>query len=553
LIVTVAIVLSACGGGGGGDDGGNVPPPPSSETVTVSGRISFDRAPFASAADSGLDIANPIESPAREVIVEAIDSASNSILATTTTDESGDYSLDVPVNRSVFIRAKAQMLKDDAAPTWNFRVLNNTNSDALYALDSSAFNSGTADSTRNLRATTGWGGSSYTGTRAAAPFAILDTVYQAKALVLSADEDTAFPELNLFWSPDNRPASPLCPDDGNIETMFYTGGDLSDRCTPSEDLPAGIYVLGDFASGGGDTDEFDQHVIAHELGHYYEDQFSRSDSIGGEHGDPGAPFLDMRVAFGEGWGNAYSGMALNDPVYRDSSMGVDTDFDFDIEDDFTDAEGWYSEMSVAEIIWDIYDSGTESGDTLALGFGPIHDVMTGPQVTTEALTSIYTFAEGFRTEHPSDATAINALLNGEGIFGRGEFGQDETNFAGLEETTEPIYVEIALNGEPKIVCTNGSSDGNKAGNNRFLRFDLGSASLVAIQAAATPSGGNQGALDPDIFVYRRGDLVVSGAMEGTTETIAARQFDAGTYVLEVYDFGNTNSSVRCMSISITGG
>ena len=51
-------------------------------------------------------------------------------------------------------RASAQMLKTDAAPTWNFRVLNNTNADALYVLDGAAFNSGTANSTRNLRAPT---------------------------------------------------------------------------------------------------------------------------------------------------------------------------------------------------------------------------------------------------------------------------------------------------------------------------------------------------------------------------------------------------------------
>ena len=36
------------------------------------------------------------------------------------------------------------------------------------------------------------------------------------------------------------------------------------------------------AEVGTDTDEFDQHVIAHEFGHYIEHNFSRADNIGGE-------------------------------------------------------------------------------------------------------------------------------------------------------------------------------------------------------------------------------------------------------------------------------
>ena len=33
-----------------------------------------------------------------------------------------------------------------------------------------------------------------------------------------------------------------------------------------------------------DTDEYDRHVVVHEWFHYFEDHFSRSDSMGGVHG-----------------------------------------------------------------------------------------------------------------------------------------------------------------------------------------------------------------------------------------------------------------------------
>ena len=66
-----------------------------------------------------------------------------------------------------------------------------------------------------------------------------------------------------------------------------------------------------------DTDEYDASVIAHEWGHYYQSAFSRDDSPGGAHS--GGDRLDRRVAFSEGWGNAWSGIALARSNYTDSS------------------------------------------------------------------------------------------------------------------------------------------------------------------------------------------------------------------------------------------
>ena len=57
----------------------------------------------------------------------------------------------------------------------------------------------------------------------------------------------------------------------------------------------------------GPTDEYDDHVVVHEWAHYFEANFSRSDSIGGDHASDNV--LDIRLAFGEGFGNAYSAMA----------------------------------------------------------------------------------------------------------------------------------------------------------------------------------------------------------------------------------------------------
>ncbi len=125
----------------------------------------------------------------------------------------------------------------------------------------------------------------------AAPFAILDSIYQAMKKVRDADSSAVFPKLKANWSIYNVPAG--------------TGSEYELRSgligTTHFDGDGNLYILGDADS---DTDEYDDHVIIHEWGHYFEQSFSRADSIGGPHGS--GDRLDIRVAFGEGWENAFS-------------------------------------------------------------------------------------------------------------------------------------------------------------------------------------------------------------------------------------------------------
>jgi len=543
-----AVALAACGGGGGG---GGTPPPTS---VTISGHITFDRIPLDPTFGNGLDPAHTVVSPAREVTVQAIDAGNSAVLATATTDDAGAYSVTVPVSRNVLIRARAEMVKMGTAPTWDFSVHNNTNAGALYALDGAAASSGTTNSTRDLHAPSGFGVTSYTGERAAAPFAILDTVFRAKQLILSATPTTAFPALSLFWSEDNRPtAGRFCPSDGDIGTTSYIvfTGEQDDCTPPRTNNTDGIYILGDFTIG--DTDEFDESVLAHEFGHYVEDRFGRSDSIGGEHGGSDS-LLDLRVAFGEGWGNAFSSMVRNDPIYRDSFGGVSDDFQIDMESDDQLNEGWFSEASVEEILWDLFDPANEPGDDIQLGFAPIYSVMTGAQVQTDAVTSIYSFAAGLRAANPGSAAQIDDLLTNEKIFGRDDFGAGETNDAG-DANILPVFKVIMLN-QQMTVCSrspHGNTDANKVGNRVLLRFDNNSARTVTITATgANNVPGAVPATDPDIFVLRRGTLTAFGAETGATETISQQPLVAATYVIEVYDFNITGTLPRCMTVSIQG-
>ena len=142
----------------------------------------------------------------------------------------------------------------------------------------------------------------------------------------------------------------------------------------------------------GDTDEFDQSVIAHEFGHYFEDRFGRSDSIGGTRRRSTCSICASPSAKA---GATRSGMALVDPVYRDSQQGMQTDFLIDMEADEPTRAG-SPKLGRRNPVGPVRGPPNEPGDTVALGFTPLFAVMTGRAGTTDALTSIFTFSTALR-------------------------------------------------------------------------------------------------------------------------------------------------------------
>jgi hypothetical protein len=485
------------------------------------------------------------------VTIEAVAAAGQSVLASTTTDASGQFSLNVPAGTDVFLRMKAE-LRRSGSPSWLVSVRDNTAGDALYAVDTTTFNTGSAALRRDLHAGSGWTpGSGYTGTRAAAPLAILDTVWQAMQLVLSAEPGATFPELRMYWSTRNvscneGPAG-FCDGTaaararGEIGTSFYA--------TIGSQGP-GIYVLG---AADSDSDEFDQHVLAHEWGHYYQDQFSRDDSIGGPHSI--TERLDLRVAFSEGWGNAFAGMVRNDPVYRDSFGAQQrSDFAIDVENNAVSFPGWFSEASVQSIFYDLYDSASDAGDGVSLGFGPIHAAMRNPIRNTLAFTSVHVLVNALRASQPAQASAISALAGAQLIATTSDdFGTGETNNGG-DGRNIPIYPPIAPGGT-RQVCSNLPTGGsgavyNKLGNRRYLRFTLAVGGTVQLVARNGRSG-----TDPDIVLYAAG--VERGRAEGSasgTETLT-QALPAGTYVAEIYEYSNVAGTAprgnECFDVTLT--
>lgn len=578
MIVCTAAFMSACGGGsgggsggsgGGGSSSGSTPSPtitptvtpastvtsspmatlapvqtatPSptaapSSVVTISGTVTYDYVPHSSFG-AALNYDNISVKPIRGASIQVL-SSSSQVLAETTSDASGLYSVTVAQNLNVSIRVLAE-LSQSGSPSWDFAVTDNTNGNAQYVLQGSLANSGADNTTRDLHAASGWGGAGYTATRAAAPFAILDSVYEGLQKVLEADPTVVLPPAELRWSILNRAVGGSRAD-GNIGTSFYD---------PSED---NMYILGDENS---DTDEYDKSVIQHEWGHYLEDTLSRSDSIGGSHSLSGS--FDMRLVLSEGFANAFSAIASEQQFYADSGGTLQgRGFRFSLEANSFGNAGWFSENSIGKIIYDIADDNNDGVDTLSAGFAPIYNAMTSSDYSqSTAMISIYLLIAEIKDISSSEVDAVlDALMLEEGLTGSGVYGDGETNDSAANRSfILPVYNNLSIGGTVNVCGNNleGLNEGNGMDARRFIRVNIPSAGSYFI-AASTTLG--TGAKDPDIEVFRRGSRIAvldSGVADSESGSV---NFTSGEYILEVYDFlnidGETGGGSACFDVSIS--
>ncbi len=492
------------------------------EVSTLEGKVTYDHV-LHNTSTNILDYDGAVTANVRGATVELLN-AGGTILQTSSTDENGDYSFTVDFGVAYTVRVKAELKKTGTAPTWDFTVVDNTSSEALYSMESSVSAIGAALTTLNIHAPSGWDGSGLNNARVAAPFAILDSVYEAKEKVVAVDGDIDMVPLKLNWSVNNVAVNGD-KNSGQIGTSHFDGTE--------------IFILGDKVS---DTDEYDGHVVVHEWGHYFEGQHSRSDSIGGPHS--GSDKLDIRVALGEGFGNALSAIVTDDSFYRDSfgSSG----FAINVESNPSGVnKGWFSESSVQSLIYDFYDSNNDGSDTVSLGFGPIYEVLVGGEKTTPAFTSIYSFANQLKLVTPANAGAIDSLLSSQDISVIDDFGTGETNNGG-DARNLPVFSSLTDSGSIQVCSYNTNGDYNKLGNRKYVKVEISTTGSYTFTASGTSSND-----DPDMVVYQQGELEFRSDENGDEST--TRQLSAGTYVMDVYEFSNVQGSGKdtCIDITLT--
>lgn len=496
--------LMACGGGGGG---GAAPPASGTSPRTVTGTVTYDFVPAiydVSSQAGSLNFAGATQKPVRNGIVVVMNGSTT--VATGNTDASGHYSLTFTPPAGATLQVVA--LASSSAPS--IVVQDNTASGAAWGI-SATLGSGSAV---DLHATHGWTGSAYSAaSRLAAPFAVLDSMYTASRAFLAVRPSVAFPALKVNWSPNNAPQTGDKAT-GQIGTSHFS---------PAENQ---IYILG---KEGADTDEFDSHVIVHEWAHYFEKNLSRSDNPGGSHS--GGDILDPRLAFGEGYGNALAAMLLPESLYVDTvwSGGSLRAFGFDAEAAPSPTDdpqpGAFSEYTVMRLLYDLFDSGTnEPFDQVSSGLGVIYDVLTGPEKTTDALTTIASFITGLKAQPGVNAAAVDALL------AHYQIGPITSQWGDGDPGLVDMYTQVASVPYSVNIQFDGSYESNKWQQNQYY-VGTGNGSPITVKTTC--------AQDVDIKVYRSGTLVASALTTSGNETLSFNSLASVKYVVVITGFGTT--------------
>ena len=559
---------SGSGGGSGGDGDGNV----DSSPVTVLGKVSFERVPYSSDG-RGLDYDNITEQPAKRVIVELVGD-DDAVLRTTTTDDNGIYRFtNVAGNLAVSVQAVARMASPStAASLYDISVRDNTENGALWVIRGDE-NTARDKVERNLVASSGWDSASErydNDTRVAGPFAILDTTHRALERMGyftrdASGQDRGFRSpLNYYWSPNNT-STPARFDvrNGFIGSTFYETVLDPNNANNIIFIPnsSSIYVLG---ADGSDTDEYDSSVIAHEFAHYVEDTLARSDSYGGPHSLEDT--LDMRLAYSEGFGNAFATVVTSDELgdaYIDTagpgqSLSRNA-FDLNDRPAVGIEQGWYNELNVTRFLGTYMAQGSNFEKFIAM-------MDSDTYRRTPALLSIHTAGALLKDLYPNDVSLVDSIAADNSITINDIWGTGETNDGGITSAL-PLYNDVTVGQQKTGLCTTGTDSAgtvndrlfNKLGNRVFFRFFANEDSDYEIRVEGQPQGNTDFISDPDLFFFQNGFL---GSSQATFETdqrrieeVSSESFpNNGDVVIDISEFNNLaedrNAGDYCYTVDV---
>lgn len=291
---------------------------------TLSGTVFYEDRPFDRTGFTG---ALPLV-PVRNAPVTIVAGGAS---LETTTDESGQFEVELDA-ASVTVRVRAE----GAIGDHRVEVVDRSRTGEIYELEATVALGEPVELVATLAS--GLGG----------PFNIADVAQQAFSLY-APYVGAAAPTLTYRWE-RGRPFS--CGSCYGGDTISLGGG---------ED----------------DTDEYDDDIILHELGHYFVDHYSGDSSPGGSHRDRQ---VEPRLAFGEGLGYFFALLVSGRPYIVDTFIDDIRVIDYDAmtqngasRADFLGttggANGDLREEIVAGIFYDAFDpsSAEEPFDRVALG------------------------------------------------------------------------------------------------------------------------------------------------------------------------------------------
>ncbi len=465
-----------------------------------------------------------ILTPIRSADVEIFRDADGTVIATGETDSNGQFNIPLPVVETSFL-LRTRVIARQVNETMNVRVVDGLNetispneiTGELYALTSDVFTGPQSGLELLAKA------EDSTGRRAGA-FNIFDGFIRASDFIKTVDPNALFPPLVFrFKVGENK------------------GTNFSSNAVESPEGIADRIRIGDTPS---DTNDFDDSVILHEIGHYILRNFSKSSSLGGTHflGQR----LDPRLAFGEGWATFFAQAILGSHLYIDSKNPSTFTFSLETFNPSTMASSYESESSVGNVLWDLLDTPVDSsdGDTLAMGFKSIWEngmlPLGSPQVR---FVYLHSFLDRLKEAGVLNATEINV-----NFCGAGREDICEPHFNDAFNPASPVSFPQRVIGENQIIdcrisgqCTvdAGTDQFTLAVASDYYRLDLQTEGTLTVDL--TVDFPLLDDLDLFLFEDNQGRVLAFSADATGTEQIAI-PLPAGSYMIQVLGFSSTSGA-----------
>lgn len=297
------------------------------------------------------------------------------------------------------------------------------------------------------------------------------------------------------------------------------------------------------AQATSDTDEHDEAIVLHELGHFVMDRLSGDSSPGGQH--PRGSLLDPGLAWEEGRATWFAAAVLGDPAYRDT-IGIAPHGRLRVDESLETPlppRGIGSETSVAGVLWDLSDGDGTLPDDDADG------IALGPAAVLRAMIDLAAIEGSF----PSLPTFLRFLVDTGRIE---ESGLREM----LARTGEPgsVLPESALAGWPLDLRAGHTSSGKidgltqpapSGGANRpdtgfdairAYRVHVERRGMLSVSLAIRGSGSARDRTDLDLELRDDRARILDAARGDRPSEAVARLVEPGWYVVYVRDGGGGN-------------
>lgn len=309
-----------------------------------------------------------------------------------------------------------------------------------------------------------------------------------------------------------------------------------------------------------DTDEHDEAIILHELGHFVMDRISGDSSIGGMH--PRGSLVDPGLAWEEGRATWFATAVLGLPFYRDTigiqggegGVGGTTRVDENLETP-QPPRGLGSETSVAGVLWDLSD-GDDTGlldgdaDGVALGPAAILSAMRDQAAEPGAFASIGSFLRFLVRTGVAQGADVSAML--------ARTGEPADLLPPDDVSTWPIDVAVGQSAHGTVdgLTDPAPSGGAARPENGFdavraFRVHVTERGMLDVQMLIDGSGGASDRTDLDLELRDRRARVLDRTVGATQRQAVVDLVEPGDYIAYVRDAGSGNRADFELRVALT--